>query len=61
MAAPRPGDRWAVRKEQLFPSKPATPAQHNSYDRRICAGLGERGWSVHEHQVPGAWPHPDLA
>ncbi|MGC4866410.1 glycosyltransferase family 4 protein [Micromonospora sp. DT53] len=40
---------------------PATPSGGNSYDRRICAGLGERGWSVHEHPVPGAWPHPDPA
>ncbi|MEV4120018.1 glycosyltransferase family 4 protein [Micromonospora sp. NPDC049645] len=40
---------------------PATPSGGNSYDRRICAGLGERGWSVHEHPVPGGWPHPDPA
>ena len=40
---------------------PATPSGGNFYDRRICAGLGERGWSVHEHPVPGAWPHPDPA
>ncbi|MFI6781449.1 glycosyltransferase family 4 protein [Micromonospora sp. NPDC050276] len=40
---------------------PATPSGGNSYDRRICAGLGERGWSVHEHPVPGAWPHADPA
>ncbi|WP_433352270.1 glycosyltransferase family 4 protein [Micromonospora saelicesensis] len=40
---------------------PATPSGGNSYDRRICTGLGERGWSMHEHPVPGAWPHPDPA
>ncbi|WP_410817480.1 glycosyltransferase family 4 protein [Micromonospora sp. 050-3] len=40
---------------------PATPSGGNSYDRRICAGLGERGWSVHEHPVPGTWPQPDPA
>nr|WP_236646713.1 ParA family protein [Micromonospora acroterricola] len=40
---------------------PATPSGGNSYDRRICAGLGERGWSVREHAVPGRWPHPDPA
>ncbi|MEU7847942.1 glycosyltransferase family 4 protein [Micromonospora parva] len=40
---------------------PATPSGGNTYDRRICAGLGERGWSVHEHPVPGAWPHPEPA
>lgn len=40
---------------------PATPSGGNVYDRRICAGLGEHGWSVREHPVPGAWPHPDPA
>ncbi|WP_308159330.1 glycosyltransferase family 4 protein [Micromonospora sp. C81] len=37
----------------------ATPSGGNTYDRRVCAGLGERGWSVREHPVPGAWPAPD--
>lgn len=40
---------------------PATPSGGNTYDRRICRGLGERGWSVREHAVPGAWPNPDPA
>ncbi|MGI5520501.1 glycosyltransferase family 4 protein [Micromonospora sp. CA-259024] len=40
---------------------PATPSGGNTYDRRICAGLGEWGWSVREHPVPGTWPHPDPA
>ncbi|WP_307871613.1 glycosyltransferase family 4 protein [Micromonospora sp. U21] len=40
---------------------PATPSGGNSYDRRICRGLGELGWSVREHPVPGAWPYPDAA
>ncbi|MEH0929177.1 glycosyltransferase family 4 protein [Micromonospora sp. CPCC 205558] len=40
---------------------PATPSGGNTYDRRICAGLGEAGWVVHEHAVPGAWPHPGRA
>ncbi|WP_410808847.1 glycosyltransferase family 4 protein [Micromonospora sp. 067-2] len=38
---------------------PAAPSGGNVYDRRICRGLGERGWSVREHAVPGAWPHPE--
>ncbi|MGQ5261237.1 glycosyltransferase family 4 protein [Micromonospora sp. ZYX-F-536] len=38
---------------------PATPSGGNVYDRRICRGLGEQGWSVREHPVRGAWPHPD--
>ncbi|MEK8105677.1 hypothetical protein NKG94_11990 [Micromonospora sp. M12] len=32
---------------------PATPSGGNVYDRRICAGLDEHGWSVREHPVPG--------
>ncbi|MFF0177356.1 glycosyltransferase family 4 protein [Micromonospora profundi] len=40
---------------------PATPSGGNSYDRRICAGLDEHGWSVREHPVPGEWPNPDPA
>ncbi|MGC4853207.1 glycosyltransferase family 4 protein [Micromonospora sp. DT4] len=40
---------------------PAAPSGGNTYDRRVCSGLGERGWLVHEHQAPGAWPHPDPA
>lgn len=38
---------------------PAAPSGGNTYDRRICAGLGEHGWSVREHPVSGAWPDPD--
>ncbi|WP_420123875.1 hypothetical protein [Nakamurella sp.] len=36
-------DRWAVRKEQLFPSAPATPAQHK-HIHALCrdAGLDDR-------------------
>jgi glycosyltransferase involved in cell wall biosynthesis len=40
---------------------PARPSGGNVYDRRICQGLTELGWSVHEHPLPGAWPHPDAA
>ncbi|MEU5903458.1 glycosyltransferase family 4 protein [Micromonospora sp. NPDC047467] len=40
---------------------PGTPSGGNTYDRRVCAGLGEQGWTVREHQLPGAWPHPDAA
>ncbi|MEH0830731.1 glycosyltransferase family 4 protein [Micromonospora sp. CPCC 205714] len=38
---------------------PATPRGGNTYDRRVCRGLAERGWAVREHGVPGRWPHPD--
>jgi len=38
---------------------PATPSGGNVYDRRICRELAAEGWSVREHAVPGAWPHPD--
>ena len=33
---------------------PARPSGGNTYDRRVCRGLAELGWAVHEHAVPGA-------
>jgi glycosyltransferase involved in cell wall biosynthesis len=30
---------------------PARPSGGNTYDRRVCDGLAERGWAVHEHHV----------
>jgi glycosyltransferase involved in cell wall biosynthesis len=38
---------------------PARPSGGNSYDRHVCRALGEMGWPVHVHPVPGAWPRPD--
>jgi glycosyltransferase involved in cell wall biosynthesis len=38
---------------------PAKPSGGNTYDRRVCQGLTAKGWTVHEHLVPGAWPDPD--
>ncbi len=35
---------------------PARPSGGNTYDRRVCRGLADLGWVVHEHAVPGAWP-----
>jgi glycosyltransferase involved in cell wall biosynthesis len=40
---------------------PARPSGGNTYDRRVCRELGSRGWSVHEHPVPGFWTRPDEA
>jgi len=40
---------------------PARPSGGNAYDRRVCRGLAETGWSVRTHVVPGAWPRPDAA
>jgi glycosyltransferase involved in cell wall biosynthesis len=37
---------------------PARPTGGNAYDRRVCDGLAEAGWSVCVHAVPGAWPRP---
>jgi glycosyltransferase involved in cell wall biosynthesis len=37
---------------------PARPSGGNTYDRRVCRGLAELDWEVHEHAVPGAWPRP---
>jgi glycosyltransferase involved in cell wall biosynthesis len=31
---------------------PLRPSGGNTYDRRICEGLVELGWAVHEHEVP---------
>ena len=39
---------------------PATPSGGNAYDRRVCRGLADMGWSVREHAVAGGWPRPDL-
>ncbi len=38
---------------------PYAPSGGNTYDRRVCAGLAQAGWSVREHAVPGAWPSPE--
>jgi glycosyltransferase involved in cell wall biosynthesis len=40
---------------------PARPSGGNAYDRRICRALGEIGWPVYIHAVPGSWPRPDAA
>ncbi|MET7748944.1 glycosyltransferase family 4 protein [Micromonospora sp. NPDC005367] len=38
---------------------PGSPSGGNHYDRRICRGLAEQGWTVREHAVAGQWPKPD--
>jgi glycosyltransferase involved in cell wall biosynthesis len=40
---------------------PARPSGGNTYDRRVCAGLADLGWSVEVHTVAGAWPDPGAA
>lgn len=40
---------------------PAVPSGGNTYDLRVCAGLGALGWRVHRIMVTGAWPDPDAA
>ncbi|MBK9739129.1 MAG: glycosyltransferase family 4 protein [Actinobacteria bacterium] len=40
---------------------PARPSGGNTYDRRVCRGLADLGWVVHECPVPGPWPRPDDA
>lgn len=40
---------------------PAAPSGGNTYDRRVCQGLAESGWSVRELAVPGAWPRSAAA
>jgi glycosyltransferase involved in cell wall biosynthesis len=33
---------------------PARPSGGNTYDRRVCRGLADLGWTVHERPVPDA-------
>lgn len=40
---------------------PAAPSGGNTYDRRVCRGLADAGWTVHEHPVAGGWPRPTPA
>jgi glycosyltransferase involved in cell wall biosynthesis len=40
---------------------PATPSGGNAYDRRMCHGLTELGWKVHEYAVRGPWPRPGVS
>ena len=35
---------------------PARPSGGNTYDRRVCDRLGDQGWTVREHLVPGDRP-----
>jgi glycosyltransferase involved in cell wall biosynthesis len=37
------------------------PSGGNAYDSRVARGLAAAGWTVHRHEVPGAWPRPDAA
>jgi glycosyltransferase involved in cell wall biosynthesis len=37
---------------------PSRPSGGNAYDRRVATELTALGLSVHEHLLPGAWPHP---
>jgi glycosyltransferase involved in cell wall biosynthesis len=38
---------------------PELPSGGNVYDRRICRGLADLGWSVDVRPVPGSWPRPE--
>ena len=40
---------------------PTRPSGGNTYDRRICAGLTERGCDVRVHLAAGPWPRPTPA
>jgi glycosyltransferase involved in cell wall biosynthesis len=35
---------------------PLRPSGGNRYDRNVCDRLALRGWQVHEHAIPDAWP-----
>ena len=38
---------------------PTRPSGGNVYDRRVCRGLAEAGWIVHELEAAGSWPSAD--
>ncbi len=40
---------------------PLRPSGGNTYDRRLCQGLANAGWSVRVRPVTGAWPWADAA
>jgi glycosyltransferase involved in cell wall biosynthesis len=40
---------------------PARVSGGNRYDREVCDGLRDAGWTVAEIAAPGAWPQPDAA
>lgn len=40
---------------------PRVPSGGNTYDRRVCRGLADVGWSVSQVPVAGRWPRPDDA
>jgi glycosyltransferase involved in cell wall biosynthesis len=40
---------------------PARPSGGNTYDRRVCGGLAELGWLVHEHGIEALERIPDDA
>lgn len=42
----------------VVPGDWRTPTGGYRYDRRIAEALGERGWTVRHHAVPGSWPAP---
>ncbi|HEX2073120.1 MAG TPA: glycosyltransferase family 4 protein [Geodermatophilus sp.] len=40
---------------------PARVSGGNRYDRKVCDGLRNAGWTVAEIAAPGSWPRPDAA
>src|SRR5690242_8593377 len=38
---------------------PTRPSGGNLYDLNLNHGLAARGWTVHLHEIPHAWPTPD--
>jgi glycosyltransferase involved in cell wall biosynthesis len=40
---------------------PARVSGGNRYDRAVCDGLRQAGWTVSEIAAAGAWPRPDAA
>jgi glycosyltransferase involved in cell wall biosynthesis len=40
---------------------PARVSGGNRYDRKVCDGLLDAGWTVAEIAAPGSWPRPDAS
>ena len=45
----------------VWPGDPATATGGFAYDRRVVAGLRDRGWTVVDHVLPDGFPRPGPA
>ena len=45
----------------MWPGDPETATGGFVYDRRIVAGLRDRGWTISDHILPDGFPRPDAS